>query len=119
MHQQMCQYADFVANGEIQGQLYWLGSYPGVVTGGAPSYSIKGELYKVIQPEPLWLLLDEYEGCKADDAEPHEYRKALISVELANGSAIDAMIYLYNRDPGELPLIVSGDYLEFTALQQF
>ena len=95
----------FVANAEIDGTLYHLGAYPGVVlgTGG----SVVGEVYE-IKPE-LERQLDALERItsRADD----EYFKREISVSV-NGLMQICLTYEINPDFTQgKPVIASGDWV--------
>lgn len=69
----------------VPGELYHLGSYPGLVAGDG---AVPGELYKIVNPVAI-PLLDDFEGVSED----LYHRKA---VELVSPEVV-AWIYYYSR----------------------
>lgn len=110
MQQAMQRYVSYFNDGKVLGQLYSLGSYPGLVL-KEPAYFVYGELYKVIDAEKLWPLLDQYEGIGPGFTEPYEYRKAQVNVICQDGQQQMATAYLYNRDVTNLTMISSGNFI--------
>lgn len=97
--------------GRIHGKLFDLGAYPGLVLDPRAGWVV-GELIKLTTNwHHVIEQLDAYEGCGAGDSEPQEFRRELVEVVDASGGSLRAWVYLLNHDPGELPLIESGDYL--------
>jgi gamma-glutamylcyclotransferase (GGCT)/AIG2-like uncharacterized protein YtfP len=106
----LARHGHFVDDVRVQGRLFDLGSYPGLVLEGHNRF-VSGELYEITSNWPhVVARLDEYEGCAADDPEPHEYRRELIEVIRPTGAREKAWAYVLNRDPHGLPVIESGDY---------
>ncbi len=101
---------DDLGKAYFSGKLYDLGSFPGVVPSNNPNDRVKGEVYRLHQPEGILARLDEYEG--AVGADPL-YRRELVDVILENGKAIKAWIYIFNRDVRDFQRIESGDYVEY------
>ena len=105
----------FVGDATVNGRLYNLGTYPGLVLSDDPGSRVRGEVYE-FQPEleaQTLRILDEYEGCDANDQTPHEYRRELVQLRFPNGETARAWAYLLNRDPAGLEMIRGGDYLEW------
>ncbi len=106
--------ACFVGEARVQGHLYDLGTYPGLVSSDDSTDIVIGELYGV--PRDQWgeviALLDDYEGCGPKDREPHEYRRSIISVTSSEGATHRAWTYLLARPLDGLDLIPEGDYLK-------
>ena len=112
----LARHAKFIGEARVAGRLYDLGEYPGMILRPSDHY-VKGELYDV-EPEhwnDVIEQLDRYEGCAADDPQPHEYRRELIQAELSNGRTADAWAYVLNRPVAGLSEITSGDYLSVPA----
>lgn len=86
----------------ISGRLYAPDRYPGLVPG--PGGKVKGEVWRLENPD-LLLKLDEYEG----DAYVRETRR----VTLKDGRRVTAWTYRYAADVSGVPLIASGDYLDW------
>jgi gamma-glutamylcyclotransferase (GGCT)/AIG2-like uncharacterized protein YtfP len=104
--------ATFLGDARVAGRLYDLGAYPGMSLSGN-GQNVKGELYEVHPNHWSDVIqkLDEYEGCSDRDAQPHEYRRELVSAELRSGEPVEAWAYVLNRDARGLREIASGDYL--------
>ncbi len=110
-NQRLQHHAEFIAEGTMQGRLYLVDSYPGVVDSTDFADSVRGELYQIHHSAALFAILDDYEECSAAFAEPHEYRREQRQIRLADGRKFKAWVYLYNWDIRDLPQIVSGDFL--------
>lgn len=101
----------FLGYGTVPGRLYDFGAYPGAVPSEDPDASVRGELYRL--PDPVTMLppIDRYEGCSAEDAQPHEFERELVDVAMEDGSVVRAWIYWYRPEPLGRELR-SGDYLQ-------
>ena len=97
----------FVGQGCVRGLLYNIGTYPGLVT-GAEEVPVRGEVY-AIQASDVLDYLDWYEGCEEHPWPLFERRQ--VTVELDDGTKMDAWAYFYGRSTRGLQLIESGDYL--------
>lgn len=105
--------AHFVGEASVRGVLFDLGTYPGLVVNEQATGLVKGEIYALRAPSADGTLaaLDEYEGCAPSDVEPHEYRRVLVQVTLADGRMLSAWAYVLNRALAGLTPIPSGDYV--------
>jgi gamma-glutamylcyclotransferase (GGCT)/AIG2-like uncharacterized protein YtfP len=113
MHRILARDARFVGPATVRGALYDLGAYPGLVTGGDAARLVHGEVY-ALDPDSADATLadlDAYEGCAATDPEPHEYRRVVVQVTLADGALLAASTYVLNRPHAGLQPIPDGDYL--------
>lgn len=117
MHRLLERNASFVGEGSVPGKLYSLGHYPALVPTQTTRSTVKGDIYKIGagKLDLLLAMLDEYEGCSDDDAEPHEYRRAKLEVSIDRGDTVSAWAYVLNRSPEGLNLIDSGDFLKSRA----
>jgi gamma-glutamylcyclotransferase (GGCT)/AIG2-like uncharacterized protein YtfP len=108
--------ARFVGEARVAGRLYDLGAYPGMTLSPNGKY-VQGEIYEVLpdQWERVIRQLDEYENCREEDPEPHEYRRELVQAELPSGQTVRAWAYVLNRPAQGLREIASGDYLAGSA----
>jgi gamma-glutamylcyclotransferase (GGCT)/AIG2-like uncharacterized protein YtfP len=97
----------------IEGCLYDLGSYPGLVAGEG---TVKGELYRLKFPlsDPrsvqAFRALDKFERFSA-----HKVRESLYVrqvVRLKEPAGLDVWVYIYNRQTQDLPLVPNGDWRE-------
>lgn len=104
------QHLVYVGRGTIAGALFDLGIYPAAVP--ASDATVWGEVYRMTHPALVLQVLDEFEGCRADEPESSLYTRALTPVRLEHGSVVDAWAYFYNAPLGRAERIHSGDYLE-------
>jgi gamma-glutamylcyclotransferase (GGCT)/AIG2-like uncharacterized protein YtfP len=103
--------ATFLGEGTIKAELYDLGDYPGARLAGAASDSfVRGELYRLWDPEHAAGVLDEYEGCFPSDPGNSLFTRELVTVRLQDGGKRNAWTYLYNRPVDNASLIRSGNY---------
>jgi len=108
MHDELARGADFVGEAVVQGRLYDLGRYPGLVLSESPEDGVSGELYR-LHDDTVLRVLDDYEGCGPADAQPHEYVRRTVTV-CGDGGTSEAWAYVYNRPVHALPRITSGRY---------
>ncbi len=95
----------------MSGKLYEVCGYPGAIESSDASHKVFGELYKILDQQPLLERLDEYEGCSDRFPLPHEYSRKRCSIKLVSGVSVVAWVYLYSHDVSTLQQIISGDYL--------
>jgi gamma-glutamylcyclotransferase (GGCT)/AIG2-like uncharacterized protein YtfP len=103
----------YIGDARIRGELYDLGTYPGVFLKERCLDLVLGEVY-ALNPDRAsrtWQILDHYEGCGPDDPEPHEYRRQNVHVFLNDGDEVDASAYLLNSLPPAAVRVPGGDYL--------
>jgi gamma-glutamylcyclotransferase (GGCT)/AIG2-like uncharacterized protein YtfP len=110
-HDLLHRYCEFIALGRLQGNLYQVSHYPGVILSDDSRQQVIGEVYRINNKELLLAQLDDYEECSASFCEPHEYVRSRQNIILADGGQLNAWVYLYNRPTTGLKLITSGDYL--------
>ena len=96
----------------ITGRLYDLGSYPGAVYDEKETKFITGQVYELEEPKAVFPILDRYEGVSQSPMVAEEYIRKLVPAQL-NNKIIYYWIYLYNLDTSQLPIIASGNYLEY------
>jgi gamma-glutamylcyclotransferase (GGCT)/AIG2-like uncharacterized protein YtfP len=103
--------AELVGQGSICAKLYDLGEYPGATPDGGESRQwVRGELYRVNDPDLVMRILDGYEEFLPLQPEESLFVRALVPVTLETGRRQDAWVYFYNRAVDEANLIPSGDY---------
>lgn len=90
-------HAEFAGEGTVSATLYHLGRYAGAVDGPG---LVHGEVALLLDPETTLQQLDEYEGS--------DYRRVPRTVSLANGSSLQAMVYLYRGSLDHATVIPSG-----------
>jgi gamma-glutamylcyclotransferase (GGCT)/AIG2-like uncharacterized protein YtfP len=101
---------EYFKNGFIQGILYEIICYPGAVESEQPNDKVYGELYRILNSENLFPILDEYEECSAKYCQPHEYIRKKVSVKLLDGGSLVAWVYIFNHSTLNRLKIESGDY---------
>ena len=104
----------------LQGLLFLIEDYPGVIDSSQSSHQVVGEVYALplgTQCEELLSFLDHYEECGPDHPAPTEYVRVERLVKLLSGEILTAYVYLYNDSTDQLKLIESGDYLDVEAKQ--
>jgi gamma-glutamylcyclotransferase (GGCT)/AIG2-like uncharacterized protein YtfP len=103
--------ADFVGEARYRGRLYMVAHYPGVVPSMAEDDVVFGDVYALRHPTRLLPRLDAYEGCAPSSPKPVQYVRTLQTVTLDDNSAIDALVYVYNRPVAGLTRIRSGRFV--------
>ena len=98
LHRVLARGATFLAEGSVPGRLLDLGRYPALIPGAG---RVRGELYRLDDPEPL-PVLDREEG--------YNFGRSKTIVTLGGGRRLRAWVYRY-RGPRERAVPVPhGDY---------
>jgi gamma-glutamylcyclotransferase (GGCT)/AIG2-like uncharacterized protein YtfP len=94
----------------VRGKLYNLGEYPGAVIDRSSNTSIRGELVELPADKSILDALDKYE--EFDPARPDKslFVRRKAKIKLPNGRNVEGWMYVYNRDPGNAPIISGGNY---------
>lgn len=101
--------AAYVGMGEVQGVLYHIDWYPGLLLGGEEAVTVVGEVYRVA-PE-LEALLDRIE--QIEDGAGSEYFKREVQVQVA-GRAIGCLVYEINPERARGRSVIGhGDWILF------
>jgi gamma-glutamylcyclotransferase (GGCT)/AIG2-like uncharacterized protein YtfP len=100
--------AVLVGPARIRGSLYDFGEYPGLVLDDAGW--VVGELYRLPDLVARLPALDRAEWYDPADEAGSLYVRRSAAVTLADGSARDVWLYVYNGPPGRGPRIPSGDW---------
>lgn len=101
----------FYSRGRVQGQLYEISSYPGLVLTDVPNEWVIGEVFQMLRPNQTLREIDEYEGCGLLDTPPYEYQRQILPARLDSGEQVDAWAYIYQRPIQRFRRIRSGDYV--------
>ncbi len=104
--------ATFVGRGQVQGRLFNLGGYPGLVLCHDHGSWVQGEVYALANPAETLTRLDDYERCGPNDPEPHQYERVEKDVLLESGANDRAWVYVYRGSTADTKQILSGDYLD-------
>ena len=99
-----------IGSAYVTGRLYDLGDYPGAILDQSSETSICGELVALPQGHNLIEELDRYEEFDPSNPEGSLFIRKRTNVILASGETVPAWIYVYNRDPGNAPVVRGGDY---------
>jgi gamma-glutamylcyclotransferase (GGCT)/AIG2-like uncharacterized protein YtfP len=83
--------AELVGGATVPGSIYRVRDYPAYRS--EPAAEVRGEMYRLRDPEATLRALDEYEGA--------DYDRVVVS---------GAWLYQYKREPPEHTRIASGDF---------
>jgi gamma-glutamylcyclotransferase (GGCT)/AIG2-like uncharacterized protein YtfP len=113
MHHKLARDSIYVGEGRIRGELYDVGTYPGIVLREGCLDMVVGEVYGLNSQHAarMWQVLDNYEGCGPDCPEPHEYRRQRVRVCLDDGNEVDAWAYILASLSTAAIRVPGGDYL--------
>ncbi len=106
-------YCDVIGEATLQGRLYDLGNYPGLVESDSYSDIVVGECFQLKASEYVLAEFDAYEECNESFAKPWLYRREKRSCILNSGEELDVWVYIYNRSVEGKTHIQSGDYLGY------
>ena len=93
----------------LQGRLYRVSWYPGLVEGNSRE-RVYGEVYALDDPVRTLLWLDAYEGV-AEGAQGGDYARAERTARLAYGGEVPVWVYLYRGDVSGLTIVPGGRWL--------
>jgi len=99
-----------IASAFVPGRLYDFGDYPGAILDPSSHDTIYGELVALPPNKTLIDKLDEYEEFDPSKPEESLFVRRKTTVMLANGESLEAWIYVYNKDPGDAPIVRGGNY---------
>ena len=100
--------AEFVGKGRVQGNLYVISWYPGLVLGRDCGW-VTGEVYRV-GVEQL-RALDDFEGLAAGEIEGSEYRRVKVEADVGGDEVMEVWVYEWKGAFNEDERIQSGDWL--------
>jgi gamma-glutamylcyclotransferase (GGCT)/AIG2-like uncharacterized protein YtfP len=89
--------ARLIGEATIQGRLYSLGRYPGLVEAADGPYRVHGEVYDLKTAATSLVWLDAYEGIVPAKPDRSPYERLERPVRLASGETLAAWVYLYRR----------------------
>lgn len=100
----------WIGTAQVPGRLYDLGKYVGAIVEKDLDLFVKGELLEIPDSSVL-KRLDEYEEYNPARVLSCLFVRQQVRARVEDGRHVDAWIYVYNRDPGDAPVIASGEYL--------
>ncbi len=95
----------------MPGRLADLGDYPGLLPATNGGQMVRGELWELPEDAAVLEELDRYEGCHADDPEPHPYCRIQAAATGEDGARVACWTYLYQRPTRHRRMIANGDWL--------
>lgn len=105
--------------GYVQGRLYDLGNYPGLLTSEQPGDHVFGRVVSLSRAAFNLPLLDRFEDYRPKDENNSQYLRRRIPITcLPLRREVEAWCYLYNRPVKPESLIPSGHWLEHHKRQQ-
>jgi gamma-glutamylcyclotransferase (GGCT)/AIG2-like uncharacterized protein YtfP len=100
----------------VKGRLYDLGAYPGAILDASTPQEISGWVFALPLDPSVLEALDDYENYNPHDPESCLFVRTRASVKLDDGRELECWMYVYNRDPGDAPLVPGGDYAKSKAV---
>ena len=91
----------------IQGRLYRIAWYPGLVDSVDAAERVYGELFALANPVAAFGWLDAYEGVRGGNND-NEYARVERLARLSAADAVLAWVYLYQCNPPSQGLIADG-----------
>src|SRR5574339_636591 len=102
-------HARYVGAGWLNGRLYHLGRYPGVIFSHRPDDWVRGDLYEMNAPPRLLSRLDRYEGVDTDRKRLAEYQRLIAEIRRGDGATQQAWVYCYRLPVNRLKRLGFGD----------
>ncbi|MBO9636632.1 gamma-glutamylcyclotransferase family protein [Siphonobacter aquaeclarae] len=112
MNRVLEQHAEWLGEATLQGKLYLIDWYPALIRSDHSMEQVKGEVYRLHQPERIFAELDPYEGYYPHDEDHSDYLRRIEPVRLADGTPLRSWVYLYNLPVLGLTRIPSGDFFQ-------
>jgi gamma-glutamylcyclotransferase (GGCT)/AIG2-like uncharacterized protein YtfP len=99
----------------LEGQLFDLGRYPGLVEAPGAGSRVHGEVYALDGPATSLEWLDAYEGIVPGNHGGNDYARVERRARLASGEDIPAWVYVYLRPVPAARLIPGGRWVPTTG----
>ncbi|MDO7173323.1 gamma-glutamylcyclotransferase [Mariniflexile sp. AS56] len=104
--------SEFVGVGSFQGNLFEISWYPGAILSDNPNHRVHGHVFKILNAEKTFKVLDDYEGIGDTGEHANEYTRTLIEAKLDTQEPVKTWVYTYNNSTENLKQIGSGNYLD-------
>ena len=111
MGERLAREAHPIGEAYLQGRLYRVSWYPGLVEGTSSRERVYGEVYALNDPVRALLWLDAYEGVAEGRAQDGDYARAERTARLAYGGEVRVWVYLYRGDVSGLTIVAGGRWL--------
>lgn len=105
--------ASLLGAATMQGRLYAISWYPGIIDSVDPADLVRGDVFTLSTPETTLAWLDQYEGIvqgPGSVAPNAEYARVGRSVRLVDGRDLEAWVYLFRQSTAGRRRIVCGDW---------
>lgn len=99
-----------LGRGHVRGRLYDFGDYPGAVLDPSSETLVHGHLVELPPEQRIWDVLDRYEEFDPSNPTTSLFIRKKVKIMLADGRTREGWVYVYNRDPGDAPIVRSGKY---------
>lgn len=107
--------AEFAGAASVKGRLFDTGYYPAFIpdtTGDPAAPTVRGELYRLKDPEVLFATLDVVEGVNHSHPERSLFQRVIMTAETGDGPQ-RVWVYTYNQPVDQLTYIETGDYRDY------
>lgn len=102
--------ARLIGEASVQGHLYSLGRYPGLVEVTELESRVHGELFELNSPAASLAWLDAYERISPDGADS-DYERCQRKARLTSGEELAAWVYLYRASVRGMTPIPDGRWV--------
>lgn len=103
--------ARLLGEASMQGRLYRVSSYPGLVGTADAHARVHGELYALNNPAMALKWLDAYEGIMPGSHDQNGYERIERPVRVDSREDVAAWVYLYRKDVRRLAPIPGGRWV--------
>ena len=101
--------SQFIGQGSLNGCLYDLGYYPGLVLSSDDKEKVYGQVIKMSKPKLMLSFLDDYEGVGDQFLKPNEYKRKLLEVKMNDLKQL-CWTYIYQLPIDNARKILTGNY---------
>jgi gamma-glutamylcyclotransferase (GGCT)/AIG2-like uncharacterized protein YtfP len=103
--------ARLIGEGSIEGQLFSLGKYPGLIEAAGAGKRVYGEVYALKAPAASLAWLDAYEGIVPGNGDRNDYSRVERLARLASGEEFGVWVYVYRKSVAPSNLIPAGRWV--------
>jgi gamma-glutamylcyclotransferase (GGCT)/AIG2-like uncharacterized protein YtfP len=100
----------WIGEGVVNGTLYDLGDYPGVVLDISSGQKVSGTVYQLPEDADVLLQLDSYEDFDLTSPETSLFIRERHPVLLSTGETLPCWIYVYNGQPDSSRVLADGKF---------
>ena len=103
--------ARLLGEASIEGKLFSLGKYPGLVEAAGSGARVHGEVYALNAPAASLAWLDAYEGIVPAAGDRNDYERVEGRARLASGEEIPVWVYVYRKPVAASSLVPGGRWM--------